>query len=294
MRTKFRRDSRITVWEDCWIRTSRGILTVRGVTLAEDKFVVAAAIGDITLVKLFVRHASHKLWALYTASRWDHQEIITYLRAVPHISTVAMIQHAIDCGVAIRNNLSCDMPMQMISEACRFGDLEVLQRCEIRCGNSAFRTAAKYGHTNILKWGALSGRFHRDILESLTCAAEYGQLHVLEWAFKKFHIYDISKYERVIYMKAVNNSQIAILEYLATQIEPTRALTLTDRMNICMRAIDRRQVVLFKWLATSGAIVRKSRLARNLIRRMHQYDNAGVLRCPDHEAMFAVLKSLIT
>ena len=288
-RTRLRRDPYITVWEDCWMRTSRGVPTVRNTDLAEDKLVAAAAIGDISLVKLFIRYASHKIWALYAASRWDRQEVVTYLREVPHTGTQAMIQHAIDYGFAVRNNLSCDMPVHVIiSQGCRFGDLEAVARCEFHYYTNGFRTAAKHGHTNILEWGASHSLTY--ILESLEAAAVAGQLHVFEWAFEKFGVTAIMAHIREIYKNAIDHVQIPVLEYLATRIEPARALSFTDRTNICMRAIDRRQVALFDWLATSGALVRKSRLARNIIRRMHQYDDAGMRRSSDHEAMFAVLR----
>lgn len=290
LRTRLRRDARIAAFEDCFIRSARGLF-VHG-DLAEDKLVEAAKLGDMSLVKIFAARASTRLWAVYTASRWNHPEVVSYLRA-NHVSlrTEHIIDQLVNYGIAVRNNLSYDTPFVAINEACRFNDMEVIERIGETDYYTGFQIAAKHGHFNILEWAAASDKNANAILDAVAYSA--ASLQIIKWACEKFK-HHIGSRIRIIYLRAIGDAQYDILEYLRGQPEyvPGLFLNRNDRLNVCAQAMDRGRVELFGWLAESGIMICKSRLARNLVRRIRSCTHASADTRLRYEVMFAALKSL--
>jgi hypothetical protein len=244
----------------------------------------AAGIGDLGLVKVFARQATCGLWALYTASRYDHIEILYYLTSRTDIlpASEEYILPFVTHGAIIRGCvIDYGTRKEILFLAVQEGDLEAIRTIPNWFRNfedynqlKALKIAAENGHMHILEW--VYYNFTDSLRNMVRFAAPHaligGHIHILEWLYdrelKPSRRFLTILYAYQILYYAVQSECISALKFVENVFaEPLgNYFTRDQKINICICAIRNYNNYIFIWLLKNNCVVAKSRL-RQFARR---------------------------
>lgn len=275
LREHFRRTERIMKWQNHW--NTAAVADEYSPTTYNTGLVQAVKYADLGLVKVFSKKATVFCWALCQASRLKLRAIGDFLekRLVPreiyHVTNSDVALDWIACGKWLANRKSALIKHQNLRNytymAVIFADVDALDRFvntsvfpfEMGSDIRIFQYAGKYGHINVLEWGALQSHISTYISFAAGPAASNNHMHVINW----LHAYGVTVDLEVICHAGAVNGNIDMLEFARSK----RLIGENRISDIGVSAVMHGHINVLEWAREHGYIRSPGRLKRLAAKR---------------------------